>query len=70
MDPNTCYREMIEASNEGNKGLALEYATDLKNWLERGGFEPDNYDEEMHLVCLRQMQVRTPRRFRDYLKRG
>lgn len=52
MDPNACYSSMIDAMNEGNRGLAKEYAIDLRNWLERGGFKPTNYNEELHTVCL------------------
>ncbi len=52
MDPNACYKSMVDASNEGNRGLAKEFAIDLKNWLDRGGFEPTNYDNLIHSICL------------------
>lgn len=52
MDPNACWKEMIDAMNDGDKELAKEFAIDLRNWLHRGGFEPNDYNEELHGVAL------------------
>ena len=49
---SNCWKEMIDAMNDGDKELAKEFAIDLRNWLHRGGFEPDDYNEELHGVCL------------------
>lgn len=40
MDPQAAWREMLTAFEAGDSETAFERATDLLDWLERGGFPP------------------------------
>ncbi len=40
MDPDTAWRLMMTAMRQGDYDEAAAIASDLKNWLERGGFPP------------------------------
>lgn len=41
MDPNACLARMLDAIVSGDKDEAIDAASDLNEWLARGGFEPD-----------------------------
>ena len=43
MDPNATYLEMYAAMKDGDHETAREFALALRDWLERGGFWPQNY---------------------------
>lgn len=43
MDPNSCLRELSIALSESNWEVAFEHRDTLREWLDRGGFEP-NWD--------------------------
>ena len=40
MDPTACYLEMILSMQDGDFHAARESALNLKRWLDRGGFYP------------------------------
>jgi hypothetical protein len=40
MDPNACLNAWYIAANKGDNETALDRWHDLKDWLDRGGFEP------------------------------
>lgn len=44
MDPTQCYLEMFAAMQAGDLVTARERALDLRDWLDRGGFSPPNYN--------------------------
>jgi len=46
MDPTQCYLGMYEAMKAGDLATARERALALKEWLDRGGFYPQNYTQE------------------------
>lgn len=46
MDPTQCYKELLQALMEQDDELALERATDLRQWLRIGGFAPMGYSTE------------------------
>ena len=39
MDPNYCYKQMLDAIHHGDD--FTQYASDLRVWILRGGFLPD-----------------------------
>ena len=55
MDPSACYQEMLEAAKSGDRDRAKERASDLRRWLDRGGFVPVGYD--LHVVNVRVGRV-------------
>ena len=44
MDPTQCYLEMFAAMRDGDLATAHERAWALRDWLDRGGFSPPNYN--------------------------
>lgn len=44
MDPTQCYLEMYEAMKAGDLHTARERAVALREWFDRGGFPPPNYN--------------------------
>ena len=40
MDPEATYRELLEALVEGDMEVAANHASNLAQWLRRGGFAP------------------------------
>lgn len=62
MDPTQCYRELLAALGEGNRSTARERARALKEWLDRGGFWPLNYDPAEVRANLDQLLSRRPAR--------
>jgi hypothetical protein len=40
MDPEATYRDLLEAIAEGDMEGAANHASDLAQWLRRGGFAP------------------------------
>lgn len=40
MDPNAAWAELIQALNSGDLAGGIDIATDLRTWLNRGGFPP------------------------------
>jgi hypothetical protein len=44
MDPTQCYLEMMEAMRDGDLTTAHGRALALRDWLERGGFYPPEYN--------------------------
>jgi len=45
MDPNETLRLWHRALEAGERDEALDHATDLANWMNNGGFEPDWTEE-------------------------
>jgi hypothetical protein len=43
MDPRITYMAMFNAMSIGDFTMARVHATDLKEWLDKGGFYPDTY---------------------------
>ena len=41
MDPYEVLEFLVNAITHGNEDEAEEHASDLRNWLERGGFLPE-----------------------------
>jgi hypothetical protein len=60
MDPTQCYRDLLAALGEGNRSMARARA--LKEWLDRGGFWPHNYDPAEVRANLNQLLSRRPAR--------
>lgn len=61
MDPTACYLEMILSMQEGHSETAREYALNLKRWLDRGGFYPQEenmLEVDGHLA--RVLRITTP----------
>jgi hypothetical protein len=40
MDPDACWRDLVEAIQESDYKTAGERAEDLLGWMKRGGFPP------------------------------
>ncbi len=40
MDPDACLSNLLDAISENDSETAYDRATDLKQWLENGGFYP------------------------------
>jgi len=40
MDPNECWKRLLDALYEGDDGAAGDAAQDLAQWIEREGFLP------------------------------
>jgi hypothetical protein len=45
MDPNITYMAMFNSMSIGEFVMARIHATNLKEWLDKGGFYPTNYTE-------------------------
>lgn len=43
MDPNITYMAMFNSMSIGEFVMARIHATNLKEWLDKGGFYPDTY---------------------------
>ena len=41
MDPNECFRVILDLLYDGRIEEARERITDLKEWMDKGGFEPN-----------------------------
>lgn len=52
MDPNACLRRFKEALAEHDRAEAVYAASDLRDWLLNGGFEPDWTDLDRALFAL------------------
>ncbi len=46
MDPNACFRQFLQALDDNDLDLAIEYRVSLREWLDKGGFAPDWTKEE------------------------
>ena len=61
MDPTACYLKMILSMQESDFETAREYALNLKRWLDRGGFYPQEenlLEVQGHLA--RVLRITTP----------
>ena len=50
MDPNVTLRYYFDSLDIGEDDIAEQYAQDLRDWVLRGGFEPDWSPEERRLI--------------------
>jgi hypothetical protein len=48
MDPDACFDRWVDAITDGDADIddAIEAATDLVSWLDRGGFVPERAIEK------------------------
>ena len=61
MDPTACYLEMILSMQDGDLETARDSALNLKRWLDRGGFYPQEeniLEVDGHLA--RVLRITTP----------
>ena len=61
MDPTACYLEMILSMQDGDLETARDSALNLKRWLDRGGFYPQEVnilEVDGHLA--RVLRITTP----------
>lgn len=47
MDPNECWRLLLQAVTRGQLTVAGEHAENLNGWIARGGFFPRHHDQEL-----------------------
>ena len=59
MDPTACFLEIIEAMTAGDFESARTSAAALREWLEKGGFYPPDYDRNEVDAYLRGVLRRT-----------
>ena len=61
MDPTACYLEMILSMQEVNFETARDFALNLKRWLDRGGFYPQEENIlEVNGHLARVLRITTP----------
>ena len=61
MDPTACYLEMLLSMQEGDFDAARESALNLKRWLDRGGFYPQEENIlEVNGHLARVLRITTP----------
>ena len=50
MDPNACFRLILDALESHDQDEVREHADDLRNWLRRGGFMPTIQPHELEFL--------------------
>ena len=49
MDPNACLTLLCDALRDGDRDAAIEALDNLREWLARGGFLPNDPREEPYV---------------------